>query len=226
VQLGDDPELLTLTCARTPVERNPVRLHSPLRGERWVAVNGPSNDVYHRRGLLAIGGRVQIAQRFAIDFLKEGADGKTHTGESKLNKSYLCYGAEALSAANARVAAIKDGIPENVPDTDTRAVPMHLDTVTGNHVVLDLGGGRFALYAHLQPQSIRVKPGDRVRRGQLLGLVGNSGNSTEPHLHFQVTNGVEPLASEGLPFVFDSFYRDRNPIRYEMPLRDWVLRFP
>src|SRR5262245_22319661 len=75
----------------------------------------------------------------------------------------------------------------------------------GNLVILSLRNGRHAFYAHLQPGSIRVKPGDHVRRGQVLGLVGNSGNSNAPHLHFQISNGDSFLASEGLPFLFDSF---------------------
>jgi murein DD-endopeptidase MepM/ murein hydrolase activator NlpD len=71
-------------------------------------------------------------------------------------------------------------------------------------VVLDLGNGRYAFYAHLQPGSLRVKPGDRLRRGQMLGLLGNSGNSDAPHLHFHISNG-NSLASEGMPYGFDSF---------------------
>ena len=80
---------------------------------------------------------------------------------------------------------------------------MTLETVAGNHVNLDLGGGVFAMYAHLQPGSIRVKVGDRVSRGQVLGLVGNSGNSTEPHLHFQLMDRNSPLGSEGLPYKME-----------------------
>jgi murein DD-endopeptidase MepM/ murein hydrolase activator NlpD len=67
--------------------------------------------------------------------------------------------------------------------------------------VLDLGGGTYAFYAHLQPGSLRVKNGDRVTRGRVLGLLGNSGNSTEPHLHFHVSDGMSPLGSEGLPYT-------------------------
>jgi murein DD-endopeptidase MepM/ murein hydrolase activator NlpD len=72
-------------------------------------------------------------------------------------------------------------------------------------VILDLGQGRYAFYAHLQPGSLRVKLNDKVRRGQVLGLVGNSGNSTEPHLHFHVCDGNSPLASNGLPYVITEF---------------------
>ena len=82
---------------------------------------------------------------------------------------------------------------------------MTLETAAGNHVILSLRNGHYAFYAHLQPGSIRVKPGDRVRRGQVLGLLGNSGNSDAPHLHFQISNGDSLLASEGLPFLIDSF---------------------
>ena len=97
------------------------------------------------------------------------------------------------------------GIPENVPLSPTHAVPMTLETAAGNHVILSLRNGHYAFYAHLQPGSIRVKPGDRVRRGQVLGLLGNSGNSNAPHLHFHISNGDSWFASEGVPFLFDSF---------------------
>jgi murein DD-endopeptidase MepM/ murein hydrolase activator NlpD len=103
------------------------------------------------------------------------------------------------------VASIKDGIPENVPGPTSRAVPITLETIGGNYVILDIGGGQYAFYAHLQPGSLRVGVGDRVRRGEVIGLVGNSGNSTEPHLHFHIGDGNAPLASEGLPYLIDEF---------------------
>jgi murein DD-endopeptidase MepM/ murein hydrolase activator NlpD len=82
---------------------------------------------------------------------------------------------------------------------------MTLETVGGNFVVLELRRDRYAFYAHLQPGSLRVKPGDVVKRAQVLGLVGNSGNSTEPHLHFQVSDGPSPLGSSGMPYVLDAY---------------------
>jgi murein DD-endopeptidase MepM/ murein hydrolase activator NlpD len=94
-------------------------------------------------------------------------------------------------------------VPENDP---TEPLPeFNLDSATGNFVVQDLGDGHFALYAHLQLGSVRVRPGERIRRGQVLGLVGNTGNSSEPHLHFHVMDSPEPLLSDGLPYVFDDF---------------------
>jgi len=80
-----------------------------------------------------------------------------------------------------------------------------METVAGNHVNLDLGGGVYAMYAHLQPGSIRVKLGDKVTPGQVIGLLGNSGNCGEPHLHFQLMDRNSPLNSEGLPYYFPGF---------------------
>jgi murein DD-endopeptidase len=216
-----------------------VVLSPPLRGDGWLAANGPSNSSGHRRALIPVGGAANIAQRFAIDWVQLREDGKTWTGDQLKNESYRAYGAEALAVTDATVVAIKDGIPDNIPGATSRAVPITLETVGGNYVILDLGQGQYAFYAHLKPGSLRVKTGDKVKRGQVLGLVGNSGNSTEPHLHFHTSNRNSPLSSEGLPYVFDSFEvqgkgwgwkpSDKDsPVekrRLEMPLQDNVVRF-
>lgn len=183
----------------------PFVIGSPLRG-RWIAVNGLSNDTGHRRTIIPIDGQARIAQRFATDWVKLGDDGLIERNDDlSKNANYYGYGAEALAVNDAVVVGVKDGIPENVPQTKERAVPITLETVAGNYVLLDIGGGRFALYAHLQPQSIKVKVGDKVKLGRVLGLVGNSGNSDLPHLHFHIVNAASPLAAEGVPYVFKSF---------------------
>jgi len=205
VKVGSYPEEQTVETASIPVGKGAVAISSPLRGEHWLAANGPSNTSGHRRSIVPIDGHAAIAQRFAIDWVKLRDDGKTFQGNEKDNKNYLAYGNEAYAVADGVVTETKDGIPENVPGIDSRAVPITLDTVGGNHVILDIGGGSFAFYAHLQPGSLRVKLGDKVRRGQVIGLVGNSGNSTEPHLHFHIENGSSPLGAEGLPYSLASF---------------------
>jgi murein DD-endopeptidase MepM/ murein hydrolase activator NlpD len=83
----------------------------------------------------------------------------------------------------------------------------------GNHVVLDHGNGEFSLLAHLQKGSLRVKAGDTVKAGQPLGLCGNSGNTSEPHLHIHLQTGPEfPGATEGLPMAFTDFLADGKPV--------------
>lgn len=191
---------------RVAVQRvGPPVIAPPLRG-RWIAANGLSNDTGHRRSIKAIDGHTQIAQRFATDWIKLGDDELiARGGDLSQNANYYGYGAEVLAVADGAVVDMKDGIPENVPQTKQRAVPITLETIAGNYVLLDIGGGRFALYAHLQPQSLKVKIGDKVKAGQVLGLVGNSGNSDLPHLHFHIVNAASPLGAEGVPYVLKSF---------------------
>jgi hypothetical protein len=237
-QLSGDSDELAVSDVRTVVgsAKAPV-IGAPLRGRWWAAANGPSNTSHHRRALIPVGGKAHIAQRFAIDWVKLGDDGETFTGDPTKNASYHAYGQEALAVADGVVTDVRDGIAENVPGQKPRD-PITLDNVAGNHVIVDLGGGAFAFWAHFQPGSIRVKVGDRVKRGQVLGLVGNSGNSSEPHLHFHVMDGRSVLGSEGIPYAFDMFEvraptakPDDKPMkplvrRKQLPMNREAVAFP
>lgn len=192
--------------ARVIVGRNaPLVVGSPLRGEGWLALNGMSNNSDHRRTIVVVGGKARIAQRFATDWTRIGADGQAFHSNPAKNANWSAYGAEVLAVADGTVVDVKDGIPENDPTSDKKAVPITLETVGGNYIILDLGNGYFAFYAHLQPNSLRVKVGDKITRGQVLALLGNSGNSDAPHLHFHITDGNSPLGAEGVPYVFELF---------------------
>jgi phage tail protein X len=241
VESGSADSLRTRTVESpvVPVLPESAAIGPPLRGGVWFTGNGPMAESGHRRALVIIGSAT-IAQRFAIDYVKVADDTRTFTGDSLKNESYHAYGSEALAVAEGIVAAMKDSIPENVPGANSRAVPITLETVGGNHVILDLGQGRYAFYAHLQPGSLRVKLGERVKRGQVLGLVGNSGNSTEPHLHFHLADAPSPLGSEGIPYRYDAFVLigrctdfgsgcSRGPgesRKGELPLGNRLVRFP
>jgi murein DD-endopeptidase MepM/ murein hydrolase activator NlpD len=178
----------------------------PLHGE-WLNVNGPSNTSGHRRLVLALNGGIASGQRFAMDFLQVDQSGNRFTGDRLKNENYRAEGQEMYAVADGIVVETKDSIPENVPGG--RAVPITLETVGGNHVVLDIGGGHYAFYAHIKPGALRVKLGDHVKRGQVVGLVGNSGNATEPHLHFHISDGpalgTSTLGAEGIPYALRSF---------------------
>ena len=204
-KIGTYPEALSVDSLQTPVSTSVPTITSPLRGDHWLAGNGPSNSSGHRRALIPIDARAVISQRFAIDWVRLGNDGATFHDNKLDNKNYYAYGVDALAVADGVVTEVKDGIPQNIPGEDSRAVPINLETVGGNHVIIDIGNGFFAFYAHLQPGSLLVKLGDKVHHGQVIGLVGNSGNSTEPHLHFHISNASSPLGSEGLPYLLPSF---------------------
>ncbi|HYL83947.1 MAG TPA: M23 family metallopeptidase [Candidatus Angelobacter sp.] len=239
MKLGDYPEAITLEGAPITVNRNPVAVISPpLRGENWLAGNGPSNTSVHRRALVPINGRAYISQRFAIYWVQLYSDGKAFRGDPKDNRSYRAYGAEIRAVADGTVTETKDDIQQNVPN-EKPVVPITPETIGGNHVIMDIGDGHFAYYAHMQPASLRVKVGDKVRRGDVLGFLGNSGNSTEPHLHFHICNASSILACEGLPYALTSYqllgngWTWKSPASHEplskreleIPLENDVVRF-
>lgn len=175
----------------------------PLEGAGWVAFNGCCKEVPHRRAGIPVNGVLFVSQRFAIDWIKIDTNSQQSNGDSNKNENWPTYGQKAIAVADAKVVSVLDGLPERVPN----ALPPDttMQNVTGNHVILDLGRGYYAFYAHLQPGSLKVRAGDRVRRGQVLALLGNSGNTTAPHLHFHVSDGIGPLSSQGVPYVIDGF---------------------
>jgi hypothetical protein len=204
VKRAGDDKTYEMNAPSTQVLSKLPAIASPLRGKNWVALNGPSNASLHRRTVLVIDGTPHISQRYAIDWVQIGDDNHTYQGDAKDNRNYHCFGVQALAIADGTVVEVKDGLPENVPNAPP-VVPITMETVAGNHINLDLGGGVYVMYAHLQPGSLRVKLGDKVTRGQVIGLVGNTGNSSEPHLHFQLMNQNSPMDSEGLPYSLPAF---------------------
>jgi murein DD-endopeptidase MepM/ murein hydrolase activator NlpD len=179
-------------------------LHAPLGGSSWVAFNALGAED-HRRSLTAVDGRERIPQRFAIDWARLAPDGRLRHGSGQSNTDFYSYGAEVLAVADGRIVDARDGIPENDGTTERNARQITLENVLGNYLVLQFGEAQFADYAHLQPGSLRVKAGDQVKAGQVLALLGNSGNSDAPHLHFQVVDGPSPMASEGIPYEIETF---------------------
>jgi hypothetical protein len=198
------------TTVVTRVRRGaPVRVAPPLHGGGLGVLGCCGRPFAHRvagRPRNARSVRPVFAQRYAIDFVRLDAQVGTFSGDPARNESYFIFGAEVVAAAPGRIVATRDDVPENTPPDPRPGIGPN--DLAGNFVNQDLGGGRFALYGHMQPGSLRVKPGDQVVAGQVLGLVGNTGNSSEPHLHFQVMDsrgGSSNLGAEGLPYVFDAF---------------------
>jgi hypothetical protein len=179
-------------------------LRAPLRGSVWIAFNALGSED-HRRAFGAVDGRVRIAQRFAIDWMCLGPDGRLFHGDPKSNNNYYDYGAGVLAVPEGRVSDLKDGLPDNAGSNERSKRVITLDNIFGNYLILDLGQGRFALYAHLQLGSLQVKLGDNVKAGQALARLGNSGNSDAPHLHFHLIDANSPLGAEGIPYELGTF---------------------
>jgi murein DD-endopeptidase MepM/ murein hydrolase activator NlpD len=195
---------------------SPVVLGAPLRAGPWFAYAGPGNpQEHHWNGVVVVNGQTTIPQRYATDFY-----GLTPAGHvlrrpvafdqlsTTTHADWVGFGADVLAVADGIVRDARDGEPNRLPMGPQPALTDLTERILmGNFIVLEVAPGVFAHYAHLQPGSLRVKVGDRVRRGAVLGRLGQSGQAPLPHLHFQVSNAVTFEESEGLPFVFRAFER-------------------
>lgn len=183
-----------------PVDaRAPVVLGPPVRGGGWIAANGPDPDStpIHNRMLVGTGGRVMLPQRFATDWIRVDPEGRVWRTDAARNESWTTWNEALLAVADGEVVEAVDTLPDNPPGEYGRGA--------ANRLVIRVAHDRFAVYAHLRQGSLCVRAGQAVRRGQTVAHVGNSGNSTSPHLHFQVLNAPSSIAGEGVPFVFDRY---------------------
>ncbi|WP_413990618.1 M23 family metallopeptidase [Labrys okinawensis] len=198
------PASYSFTGGATALGKPAVVLEPPLRGTGWIAANGCCDTITsHRGATMAVNGLLRVPERFAIDWLKLDDTGRVFTGEATRLESYAYYGTPVYAAAGGTVVNLYDEADEQVPSQAAKGITT--ENIGGNMLVIDIGHGAFAFYAHLQRGSLKVKLGDLVKTGQAIGLLGNTGNSTAPHLHFHVMDGPSPLDANGLPFVFTHF---------------------
>lgn len=171
--------------------------------ELWVATGTPGTAAHSQGGAVVAEEALHVSQRFAVDLRQIDGDFSTHPQGATRADQYYAWGEDVVSMGRGRVvAAVFDD-----PDYEIGDVIPPSQHPAGNHVVVQYGRSMYAVYAHLQRSSVRVRVGDWVERGETLALVGNSGSSSEPHLHVHVTDrwltGVDPLASfflsQGIP---------------------------
>jgi len=188
------------------LDESPMVVAAPLRGE-WIAGDSVSDrpDAAHRRAVMIDDGHAWLAQRFAIDWVQyQTVDGKRTTwkGPEDRNESYFCYDKLIYSVAAGDVVDASDGMPDNVPHSGKNAVTVDFQNAAGNHAVIEIAPHRFVLYAHIRPGTLQVKKGDHVSVGQIIGHVGNTGSSAEPHLHMHIDDHPSCLGGNGVPYVF------------------------
>jgi hypothetical protein len=200
------PVALSYTVAPLDLHLQLPEIGPPLAGKRWVAINGCCEiSGAHRGSGLSANGSIYFGQRFAIDWMRLDEAGRLVHGDPADVHNYACYGVDVLSVADATVVNVLNTLDDQPPGKLPDPKSMTVENVLGNHVVLDLGAGVYAFYAHLEKDSIGVVVGQRVRRGDVLGKLGNTGNTSAPHLHFHLMDGPSPLASSGIPYVIKSF---------------------
>jgi len=217
---GAGPGLLSLETPELPITRPTRRvIFPPLRGESWYAHAGPANISHHRNTLAPRGGILTMDQRFATDWMCLTLTTAT-SGRKLYAVDWECtFGSEIRAVADGVVVNVVDGLPNDMAfrnefghegNAEYRAWLAPLgsitwDTIGGNLVTIRMSDGSYAWYEHIQPGSIRVRKGDTVTSGQVLGLVGSSGNAGAPHLHFEITDSPTKGFGDGLPYVFEAY---------------------
>jgi Peptidase family M23 len=224
----------------TTSKLRPIVIGPPLTGDGWSAYNGCCTLNLHGNVVLPIGGRLNGSERFAVDWIRYDPSAKplsTVKGDRSKNESHLAFGQPIIAVADGMVVSVTSDKPDSPPGTFPQDVPF--DQLTGNMVVLDIGHGIFAAYAHMKMDSATVRTGEKVKKGQEIGQVGNSGNSSEPHLHFQLQRGPLPFTADQVPWEIDNFtltgFATREgvvtdptggPRTDELPLEDTITNFP
>jgi Peptidase family M23 len=170
----------------------------PVAGEWRVFNGGVTKETSHSWSI--------PSQRFAYDLVKYGQNGRSFDGDGRKLEDYFCFDAPIFSPADGMVVKARDGI-RDAPHVGTFWMDWLTRNIAGNSVLIKHADGEYSLLAHLKRGSVQVKSGQTVKQGQEIGRCGHSGNSTEPHLHFQFQNGKSFYFSSGLPIKFTSFSR-------------------
>lgn len=212
--------------------KNILSIMPPIQKEVWLVWHAPADSLSHRRThteFLSIYDSLQDGyiigynnQRFAMDFEKLNGNGKIADNQGKYNSDYVGYGVNVVAVADGKVVATMDSIPDN-PNPPNRKKNWDIDSICGNYIALDIGNNLIALYAHLRPNSINVKAGDIIKRGTIIGQIGNTGKSSGAHLHFQISKYKVPykksgnsFLSEGMSFVFNKYTSYDWPEDYDI----------
>lgn len=208
--------LVGLTKRPGPTEfqnyQTQTALHLPFAGEWYVYWGGRS--VGQNKHVVA------RDQRFAYDFLilARGHAGQSYRGSGESNADYYCFGLPVYAPADGSVVKAENELPDNTPGE------MNPKAVLGNCVILDHGCGEFSFFAHFRCGTVVVRSGERVRCGQLLAHCGNSGNSSEPHLHYHLQNTPVLFKGDGLPAFFVEYVADGKPVARGEPVARQTVR--
>ncbi|MDD4603464.1 MAG: M23 family metallopeptidase, partial [Bacteroidales bacterium] len=182
---------------------SPLVIASPVKGKNWMFINQSTYN-YHFNAMFFVNGKIGTGERYAFDNLQFDDDGNYFIGDPTKNESYFNYKDTLYAIADGTVMLIQDNLPEN--DGNSQNIKFNTaNELAGNYLILDIGGGHYAFYCHCNPGSFMTKVGRTVKEGDPIALLGNSGNSTAPHLHFQICDSQELFMTNGLPFVLKQY---------------------
>ena len=172
------------------IKRNKTKLILPFKDEWTVFWGGDTQELnYH----------VTVeAQKNAFDFLITDSEGKSYKTNGRTNEDYYAFGKALIAPSDGEVVLVVDGVKDNTPGE------MNPVYVPGNTVIIKTVNNEYLFFAHFKQHSIQVKQGQKIKQGDLLGLCGNSGNSSEPHLHFHIQNVENMTIATGAKCYFEN----------------------
>jgi murein DD-endopeptidase MepM/ murein hydrolase activator NlpD len=214
--LGPDGSVQAFFIRPLPEEPTPQQLDYTTKTELHLPFSGAWFVVWGGRSVAQNYHFATVDQRFAYDLLVQ-RDGSTHAGAGQRNEDYYCFDQKIVAPAAGTVVAVENGIADNVPGVMNAQAPL------GNHVILDHGNGEFSFLCHFHRGTVAVKKGDGVKAGDLLGRCGNSGHSSEPHLHYHLQDSGEFGAGHGLPAPFKSYRADGKPVDRGEPVKGQTI---
>jgi murein DD-endopeptidase MepM/ murein hydrolase activator NlpD len=189
------------------MERNSTKLILPFKDVWHITWGGDTKELnYHVKSQ---------AQKNAFDILIQDKEGKTYRTNGKSNEDYYVFGKELIAPCDGEIVLAVDGVKDNIPGV------LNPTFLSGNTVIIKTSNNEFLFFAHFKNHSIKVQEGQKVKQGQLLGLCGNSGNSSEPHLHFHIQNVEDMNIATGVKCYFDKIMvngqlkTDYSPIQNE-----------
>jgi len=169
--------------------RNTTKLILPFKDEWTVVWGGDTKELnYHVS---------TPAQKNAFDIVITDAKGNSYKTDGKTNEDYYAFGKELIAPCDGEVVLVVDGVKDNVPGQ------MNTFNVGGNMVIIKTANNEYLVFCHFKHRSIKVKEGQKIKQGELLGLCGNTGNSSEAHLHFHIQNIEDLNTATGVKCYFE-----------------------
>jgi hypothetical protein len=202
-----EPEIFTYRAGVIDLSGAPAPVvAAPLQGSGWIAAEGCCLPVsHHVNGVFPVNGTLYAGQRFAIDFIKLNEDGELWTDDPFVATNWEGYGQPIAAAAGGTVVDAYGGAKDETPTIFPDMSQLTPNENLGNYLVIRHDDGFYGVYGHLKPGSLNVEVGDRVETGDVIALVGNTGGSQAPHLHFEIIDTAIPAMGNGYPYAFERF---------------------
>jgi murein DD-endopeptidase len=192
-----------ITTIINPTSAKVTVLGKPLQTGIWTAIYDPAWVLGHRRVFYVNEKQKFLPGRFAIDFIRVDSAGNYAIKNTDSIKNWLGYQNAVIAVADGTIASVQDDFIESATVSQHKSPAP--EQASGNYISIKIAEGKYVFYEHLKPNSIRVKPGEKVKKGDIIAQLGFTGQSTGPHLHFHLADRDSRLYAEGLPYVFEHF---------------------